>query len=159
MPATESIKRENAKKEEQQLPFRFPENFSFKEMIRTSQKLSNVPSTWTEICNIAETASKLQQIRDVFGQPIKVNSGYRTLVVNKAVGGAKASAHMRGLAADITARKKSDNRRLLTIINELAGDLKFDQVIIYIKGTGTIQWIHIGWREENPRGMLAYQSV
>lgn len=159
MPATENTKRENAKKEEQQLPFRFPDNFSFKEMIRTSQKLNNVPSTWTEICNIAETASKLQQIRDVFGQPIKVNSGYRTLAVNKAVGGAKGSAHMRGLAADITARKKSDNRRLLTIINELADDLKFDQVIIYIKGTGTIQWIHIGWREENPRGMLAYQSV
>lgn len=158
MPATENTKRENAKKEKQ-LPYRYPDNFSFKEMIRTSQKLSNVPSTWTEICNIAETASKLQQIRDVFGQPIKVNSGYRTLAVNKAVGGAKASAHMRGLAADITARKKSDNRRLLTIINELADDLKFDQVIIYMKGTGTIQWIHIGWREENPRGMLTYQSV
>lgn len=158
MPETENTKRENAKKEKQ-LPYKYPDNFSFKEMIKTSQKLSNVPSTWTEICNIMKTASKLQQIRDAFGQPIKVNSGYRTLEVNKAVGGAKASAHMRGLAADITARKKSDNRRLMTVINELAEDLKFDQFIIYIGGTGTIQWIHIGWREENPRRMLAYQSV
>lgn len=158
MPATENTKRENEKKEKQ-LPYEYPDNFSFREMIKTSQKLSNVPSTWREICNIMETASKLQQIRDVFGQPIKVNSGYRTLEVNKAVGGAKASAHMRGLAADITARKKSDNRRLLTVITELAVDLKFDQVIIYTRGTGTIQWIHIGWREENPRGMLEYQSV
>lgn len=158
MPATENTKRENAKKEKQ-LPYKYPDNFSFKEMIKTSQNLNNIPSAWTEIYNIAETASKLQQIRDVFGQPIKVNSGYRTLEVNKAVGGAKASAHMKGLAADITARKKSDNRRLLTIINELAEVLKFDQVIIYTKETGTIQWIHIGWREENPRGMLVYQSV
>lgn len=159
MPATENTKRESAKKEKQQLPYKYPDNFSFKEMVKTSQNLSNVPSAWTEIYNIIETANKLQQIRDVFGQPIKVNSGYRTQKVNKAVGGAKASAHMRGLAADITARKKSDNRRLLTIISELAGDLKFDQVIIYVRGTGTIQWIHIGWREENPRGMLTYQSV
>lgn len=158
MPATENTRRENEKKEKQ-LPYEYPDNFSFKEMIKTSQKLSNVPSAWAEICNIMETASKLQQIRDVFGQPIKVNSGYRTLEVNKAVGGAKASAHMRGLAADITARKKSDNRRLLTVIHELAEDLKFDQVIIYTTVTGTIQWIHIGWREENPRGMLEYQSV
>lgn len=158
MPETENTKRENEKKEKQFL-YRYPDNFSFKEMIKTSQKLSNVPSAWAEICNIMETASKLQQIRDVFGQPIKVNSGYRTLEVNKAVGGAKASAHMRGLAADITARKKRDNRRLLTVINEMADDLKFDQVIIYTRGTRTIQWIHIGWREENPRGMLTYQSV
>ena len=158
MPETENTKRENEKKEKQ-FPYRYPDNFSFKEMIKTSQKLSNVPSTWTEICNIAETASKLQQIRDAFGHPIKVNSGYRTTAVNKAVGGSKASAHMRGLAADITARKKSDNRRLLTVINELADDLKFDQVIIYTRGTRTIQWIHIGWREENPRRMLTYQSV
>lgn len=158
MPATENTKRENEKKEKQ-LPYEYPDNFSFKEMIKTSQKLSNVPSTWTEICNIMETASKLQQIRDVFGQPIKVNSGYRTLEVNRAVGGAKASAHMRGLAADITARKKSDNRRLLTVITELAEGMKFDQVIVYRRGARTIQWIHIGWREENPRGMLKYQSV
>ena len=158
MPETEHTKRENAKKEKQ-LPYKYPDNFSFGEMIKTSQNLNNVPSAWMEIYNIAETASKLQQIRDVFGQPIKVNSGYRTLAVNKAIGGAKASAHMKGLAADVTARKKSDNRRLLTIISESAGVLKFDQVIIYTKKTGIIQWIHIGWREENPRGMLVYQSV
>lgn len=158
MPATEHTKRGNEKKEKQ-LPCRYPENFSFKEMIQTSQKLSNVPSTWTEIYNIVETASKLQRIRDAFGQPIKVNSGYRTSAVNKAVGGAETSAHMKGLAADITATKKSDNYRLLTIINELADDLKFDQVIIYTKKTGPIQWIHIGWREENPREMMIYESV
>lgn len=158
MPGIENTRRGNVKKEKQ-LPYRHPDNFSFKEMIHTSQKLNNVPSAWTEIFNIAETASKLQRIRDVFGQPIKVNSGYRTPAVNKAIGGAKASAHMRGLAADITARKKRDNRRLLAVINELADDLKFDQVIVYTRGTGTIQWIHIGWREENPRGVLTYQSV
>lgn len=43
----------------------------------------------------------LQEIRDHFGQPVTVTSGYRTAAYNAAVGGAKASQHMLGTAADI----------------------------------------------------------
>ena len=46
----------------------------------------------------------LQQIRDHFGQPITVNSGYRTPAKNKAVGGAAYSQHLYGTAADITVK-------------------------------------------------------
>lgn len=43
----------------------------------------------------------LQQIREHFGQPVVINSGYRTLAYNSKVGGAKASYHLKGQAADI----------------------------------------------------------
>lgn len=43
----------------------------------------------------------LDQIRAAVGKPLRVNSGYRTLAHNKAVGGVGDSAHTRGLAVDL----------------------------------------------------------
>lgn len=43
----------------------------------------------------------LQQIREHFSQPVIINSGYRTIAYNSKVGGAKASYHLKGQAADI----------------------------------------------------------
>lgn len=46
-------------------------------------------------------ADKLQAIRDHFGAPVTINSGYRTESYNAKVGGAKSSYHMKGQAFDI----------------------------------------------------------
>ena len=43
----------------------------------------------------------LQQIRDHFGVPVHINSGYRCVSHNAAVGGATGSYHVKGMAADI----------------------------------------------------------
>jgi uncharacterized protein YcbK (DUF882 family) len=43
----------------------------------------------------------LQDIRDHFGAPVVITSGYRTATYNKAVGGALYSQHCYGRAADI----------------------------------------------------------
>lgn len=43
----------------------------------------------------------LQKIRDHFGKPIHINSAYRTIAHNKAVGGSPNSQHLQGKAADI----------------------------------------------------------
>ena len=45
--------------------------------------------------------SILDILRNQVGKPVIINSGYRTPTRNKAVGGAKYSYHMRGMAADI----------------------------------------------------------
>jgi GH25 family lysozyme M1 (1,4-beta-N-acetylmuramidase) len=49
-----------------------------------------------------ETAEILQAIRNYFGKPVHINSGYRTASYNKKVGGASASQHVVGTAADIS---------------------------------------------------------
>ena len=43
----------------------------------------------------------LQEIRDYFGKPVIINSGYRTESYNKKIGGANYSQHLYGKAADI----------------------------------------------------------
>ena len=43
----------------------------------------------------------LEKIRSHFGAPITINSGYRTPAYNKKIGGASASQHCKGTAADI----------------------------------------------------------
>lgn len=58
------------------------------------------PDIEAEEMNAAFVA-ELDRIRHVLGQPMTVTSGYRTEAHNKAVGGVKDSAHMKGLAVDI----------------------------------------------------------
>lgn len=45
----------------------------------------------------------LDPIREAWGKPIKINSGYRSKALNSKIGGSKTSDHMLGRAADITA--------------------------------------------------------
>jgi uncharacterized protein YcbK (DUF882 family) len=49
-------------------------------------------------------------VRDHFGQPVTINSGYRCPSHNAAVGGATKSQHLDGIAADISVKdvKPSD---------------------------------------------------
>lgn len=71
--------------------------------------------------------SKLQALRDAFGAPIEVPSGYRCPDHNRNVGGAKSSQHVKGNAADIRAE---DMLRL-----EMQARLFFPNVV---KGPGFI---------------------
>lgn len=59
----------------------------------------------------------------------EISSAYRCELLNKAVGGAKNSAHLRGLACDLTTYKANDLRQLYLDIKN--SDLNFDQLILY----------------------------
>ena len=51
--------------------------------------------------NLAELAENLQVLRDHFGRPVTVTSGYRSPAHNVRIGGASDSFHVRGMAADL----------------------------------------------------------
>ena len=122
-----------------------PKNFKFLEMIATKSTIPNTPATWEQLENINYVANKLQSIRDELHKPIVVTSGFRTPKLNTYVGGSRSSAHLSGLAADITCKKKEDNEKLLEAIQQHKASINPDQVIVYRDSTGVIRWIHLGF--------------
>ena len=78
----------------------------------------------------------LDPLREAYGKPITVTSGYRCPALNKAVGGSATSQHISGQAADITAGSRKENKRLFYLIQELG--LPFDQLI----DEKNFSWLH-----------------
>lgn len=87
----------------------------------------------------------LDPLREAYGKPIIVTSGYRCPALNKVVGGSATSQHMSGQAADITAGSRKENRRLFYLIQELG--LDFDQLIWEKGGSDGPDWVHVSYRE------------
>lgn len=54
------------------------------------------------VTNLQILAFMLQRIRDHFGRPIIISSGYRCMAHNTQVGGASRSFHIQGMACDFT---------------------------------------------------------
>lgn len=75
--------------------------FTFLELIKTNHSNYNVPSSMEHVENLCTLADFLNEVREEFGEPIVVNSAYRTPIVNKLVGGVSNSFHLEGRAADI----------------------------------------------------------
>lgn len=115
--------------------------FTLAEMTRTSTGLENTPSP-AHINNLRElVATVLDPLREHLGRPVRVNSGYRSREVNRAIGGSHSSVHMRGEAADISV-PGLDAHDIVEAI--LLADLPYDQVIAYAPCRGG--HVHIGIR-------------
>ena len=79
--------------------------------------IKNVPSKEEEQNLIALIENVLDPLREAYGKPIIVTSGYRCPALNRAVGGASTSQHMTGQAADIRTvlDTKSENKKLFDL--------------------------------------------
>lgn len=82
--------------------------------------------------NVQLLAKNLQVLRDHLGEPVRLNSGYRTPSYNARIGGAKNSQHLLAKAADITVKSKTP-RQLAEIIERLIleGRMKQGGIGIY----------------------------
>ena len=89
----------------------------------------------------------LDPIREAWGEPIVVSSGYRCPELNALVGGAQHSHHLLGCAADLIAGNRDDHRRLFRMIVQMQqqGKIRFTQLIW--EGDG--RWIHISYVPSN----------
>lgn len=61
----------------------------------------------------------LDPLREAYGKPITINSGFRSPALNKAVGGSATSDHMQGRAADITGGSPAENKKLFNLVQSL----------------------------------------
>ena len=114
-------------------------SFSYSEFEKTDVPGMQVRNTIasTEVRdNVKALVDKvIQPLRDAWGKPLAINSGYRCPEVNKAVGGAPTSQHAKGEAADVCPFGRNGHgdietvRRLAITARDLG--LPFDQMILY----------------------------
>lgn len=129
-------------------------NFTLEELTKSEtalrQGIDNTP-TVEVVENLKVLCEKvLQPVRDHFGRGVKVNSGFRSLAVNAAVGGvqgAKPSDHTRGMAADIEI-PGLPNAELAQWIE---ANLEYTQVILefYTQGVPDSGWVHVSYDPAN----------
>lgn len=110
------------------------ENFTFAEFeaspIAKEKGIANVISSF-EVRDsvVALVREVLQPLRGLYGKPMKVNSGYRSPELNKAVGGVATSQHCKGEAADIATGSAAESYRLAKLAKE--NGIPYDQCILY----------------------------
>ena len=128
-------------------------NFSYSEFENsdTAKRLhiNNAITDWEVRDNIkALVENVLQPLRDSWGGPIFINSGYRCKELNEAVGGVETSQHVLGMAADCGCTDPYAMAKLL-----LRMKLPFDQAILYP------DFLHLSYRDDGEnRGQLLYNK-
>ena len=120
-------------------------NFSYSEFeesnVARSRGIINVIRTAEVRDAVRElTLTVLQPLRDAWGEPLHINSGYRCPELNAAVGGVATSQHVKGEAADIHAKNPI---KLAQKVYDLA--LPYDQMIVYPT------FVHISHKKGGPQ--------
>lgn len=91
----------------------------------------------------------LDPLREAYGKPIYVNSGYRSPELNKAVGGVSNSQHVKGEAADIDVHNTAENQQIYDYITQ---NLTFDQCLFENGGA----WIHVSYKKDGNNRKQAF---
>lgn len=114
----------------------------------TQKGINNSPSKEVQQKLAGLIDNVLDPVRELYGGPIIVNSGYRCPLLNHAIGGAKNSQHITGEAADITTGSKDKNRILFDKISK--SGIMFDQLI----DESNYSWIHVSYGPRNRKQIL-----
>jgi len=128
-------------------------NFTLNELTVTNTALPNVPATG-QLENLKQLVEHvLQPLRNIYGQPVHVTSGFRSPQVNSRVGGAPSSQHTRGEAADLVC---FNNAELFRIVRNY---LPFDQLIWENGDDLEPDWVHVSYKASGNRGqVLRYRN-
>lgn len=133
--------------------------FTIPELTRseTAQKkgIENTPTPEAVKNLTALTDNLLDPLREKWGAPLIVTSGYRCPALNTAVGGVKTSHHKLGMAADLVTKENTpeSNRRLFDML--LKSDLKWTQAI-WEKNSAGATWVHVSYDPANLKRQIIY---
>ena len=123
------------------------EHFTLEELTRsdvaTRRAIDNTPDAQTQ-ARLCILAQGLERVRALLAVPMHIDSGYRCPTLNAAIGGARDSRHMVGLAADFVAPDFGAPKAIAEFLADRADDLRFDQLIQ--EG----DWVHIAFADDTP---------
>lgn len=126
--------------------------FTIEELVKSDtakkKRIDNTPPPDVRANLVVLVERLLDPLRERYGHPIYVNSGYRCLALNQAVKGASTSQHMKGEAVDIDTRLgKKENMKLFSLIQR---EFDFDQLI----DESDYSWVHVSFRLGNRQQTL-----
>ena len=136
-------------------------NLALAEVMRSEtakrKGISNMP-TPEHIENFKLLAENVfQPIREHFGVPIILSSGYRSKELNTAVGGALSSQHCTGEAIDIdmdgTTVKNAE------VFNFIKDNLNFDQLIWEFGTDSNPDWVHVSYESTGKQRKQILKAV
>jgi len=126
-------------------------HISYKEATRSLTAirlgLENKPNEY-EFSNMIGVAENIfEPLREWVNDPIKVNSFFRSVELNKAIGGSARSQHCQGRAIDIDdTYGHATNAEMFNWVKE---NLNFDQMIWEFGDDENPDWVHISWVSED----------
>jgi len=134
------------------------EHFTLGEFTKSGShpEVYNIPSH-EAIANLTNLCKWLEVLRLRAGTPIRINSGYRSPQLNKAIHGVAGSNHMTGCASDIRVENMEQLIRYAAILLDYAKESKqeFDELLIERNSHGAI-WLHFAVRPSGNRHKVAF---
>ena len=127
---------------------RISKNFTLEELTASAtakaKGISNNPGQ-TDIVNLCGLVHNvLQPLRNWWGKEVKIGSGYRSLALNRAVGGVSNSQHMKGEAADLCI--DGDIQKGKSWFQFIKQHCEFDQLIWEKNPKTGAYWVHVSYR-------------
>jgi len=109
--------------------------------------IDNTPGDY-ELTNMTALAENIfEPLREWVGGPIKINSFFRSVELNKAIGGSSKSQHCQGRAIDID--DVYGHKTNAEMYNWIKENLNFDQMIWEFGTDDNPDWVHISYVSED----------
>lgn len=126
------------------------EHLDLSEVIRSESAkrlgIRNMPNE-EHIQNLKKLAENIfEPIRRNFRVPIRVSSGYRSVALNRAIGGSQTSQHSTGEAIDIDMDGNSHEITNKNIFEYIKNNLNFDQLIWEYGSKDNPDWVHVSFK-------------
>lgn len=128
------------------------ENFQIRELlvseIAAQRNIPNLPDAEQLLSLVRLCMHVLEPVRQRYGRPVIVTSGFRSAALNRAIGGSSTTQHSQGEAADFTVPGESN----MAVCRWIAANCPFDQLIYEFGESG---WIHASYGPRHRRALMS----
>jgi hypothetical protein len=126
------------------------EHFTLAELTPSSTAkrlgIKNEPTPAHLECLKGLATNVLDKVREHFGKPIWVSSGYRSKALNDVTPGSSAtSQHCSGEAADLDQDGRGTGVSNKMVFDYIKDHLTFDQLIYEYGTDANPDWVHVSW--------------
>ena len=123
---------------------------TLQEVIKSNQasvlQIPNIPNS-EQVANLKLVCTEIfDKVREHFGKPIGISSGFRSIELNNRIGGSKSSQHMEGKALDIDGDLLGgvSNKEIFDYIKN---NCIFDQLIWEFGTENNPDWVHVSYNK------------